>query len=186
MKLTKIKLINWHIFSNQTIVMDGNTLITGENASGKSTLMDAVYYVLSGGDDKHFNKAANEMGKRDLESYLRGKLGSENQMYLRPQSDIIGYVMLEFENRKKNTSVLGVELEIASSIMKKPNFFIVNNYSISESDFIKDKQIVDHRSLKLSFKSTKHPVDDLPDGKRDRLRAIGRDFFKYGNFMYQR
>lgn len=182
MKLTKIKLINWHIFSNQTIVMDGNTLITGENASGKSTLMDAVYYVLSGGDDKHFNKAANEMGKRDLESYLRGKLGSENQMYLRPQSDIIGYVMLEFENRKKNTSVLGVELEIASSIMKKPNFFIVNNYSISESDFIKDKQIVDHRSLKLSFKSTKHPVDDLPDGKRDRLRAIGRDFFKLDNY----
>ena len=85
MKLTKIKLINWHIFSNQTIIINGNTLITGENASGKSTLMDAVYYVLSGGDDKHFDIAANEMGKRDLESYLRGKLGSENKMYLRPQ-----------------------------------------------------------------------------------------------------
>ena len=76
MMLTKIKLINWHIFSNNTIELDGNTLITGENASGKSTLMDAIYFVLSGGDDKHFNKAANELGKRDLESYLRGKLGS--------------------------------------------------------------------------------------------------------------
>lgn len=182
MKLTKIKLINWHIFSNQTIIINGNTLITGENASGKSTLMDAVYYVLSGGDDKHFNKAANEMGKRDLESYLRGKLGSENKMYLRPQSDIIGYVMLEFEDRKKNNVVLGVELEIVSSVMKRPHFFIINHYSISDDDFIKDKQIVDYRDLKLSFKSTKHPVDDLPDTKKDRLRAIGRDFFKLDNY----
>ncbi len=182
MKLTKIKLINWHIFSNNTIELDGNTLITGENASGKSTLMDAIYYVLSGGDDKHFNKAANEMGKRDLESYLRGKLGSENQMYLRPQTDVIGYVMLEFVDVKnKNHFVLGSEMEIVSSVMKKPNFFVINGYSINDEDFIKSKQIVDFRSLKTAFKSTKHPVDDLPDTKKDRKRSIGRDIFKLEN-----
>ena len=60
MKLVKMKLINWHIFSNHTIEFNGNTLITGENACGKSTVLDALYYVLSGGDTKHFNKAANE------------------------------------------------------------------------------------------------------------------------------
>lgn len=182
MKLTKIKLINWHIFHNNTIELDGNTLITGENASGKSTLMDAIYYVLSGGDDKHFNKAANELGKRDLESYIRGKIGSENQMYLRPQTDIIGYVMLEFvDNKNKNHMVLGSEMEIVSSVMKKSNFFVINGYSINDDDFIKDKQIVDFRSLKAAFKSTKHPVDDLPDTKKDRKRTIGRDIFKLEN-----
>ena len=179
MMLTKIKLINWHIFSNNTIELDGNTLITGENASGKSTLMDAIYFVLSGGDDKHFNKAANELGKRDLESYLRGKLGSENQMYLRSGTDVIGYVLLEFtSNKNKNHMVLGAELEIASSVMKKPNFFVINNYSIDDEDFIKNKQIVDYRSLKLALKSTKHPLDDLPDSKKDKKRFIGRDIFK--------
>ena len=183
MKLTKIKLINWHIFSNNTIELDGNTLITGENASGKSTLMDAIYFVLSAGDDKHFNKAANEQGKRDLESYLRGKLGSENQMYLRSGTDVIGYVILEFtDNKNKNHMVLGAELEIASSVMKKPNFFVINNYSINDEDFIKNKQIVDYRSLKLALKSTKHPVDDLPDSKKDKKRAIGRDIFKLENY----
>ncbi|NLB85340.1 MAG: AAA family ATPase, partial [Acholeplasmataceae bacterium] len=35
-KLTKIKLINWHLFSNQTIEINNNTLISGENGSGKS------------------------------------------------------------------------------------------------------------------------------------------------------
>ncbi|UKI50132.1 MAG: AAA family ATPase [Clostridium sp.] len=73
MKLKKIKLINWHIFTNNIIELDGNTLITGENASGKSTLMDAIYFVLSGGDQNHFNKAANESGQRNLETYMRGK-----------------------------------------------------------------------------------------------------------------
>ena len=183
MKLTKIKLINWHIFSNNTIELDGNTLITGENASGKSTLMDAIYFVLSAGDDKHFNKAANEMGKRDLESYLRGKLGSENQMYLRSGTDVIGYVILEFtDNKNKNHMVLGAEIEIASSVMKKPNFFVINNYSINDDDFIKNKQIVDYRSLKLALKSTKHPLDDLPDSKKDKKRFIGRDVFKLENY----
>ena len=49
MKLVKIKLVNWHIFTNHTINLSGNVLITGENASGKSTLLDAIYYVLSAG-----------------------------------------------------------------------------------------------------------------------------------------
>lgn len=182
MKLVKIKLINWHIFTNSTISMDGNTLITGENASGKSTLMDAIYYVLSGGDDKHFNKAANELGKRDLESYLRGKLGSENQMYLRSGTDVIGYVILEFSNNKTSL-VLGVELEIIASVMKKPNFFVINNYSICDEDFVKNKQVVEYRNLKIAFKNSKYSLDPLPEIKKDRKRIIGRDIFKLDNYQ---
>lgn len=183
MKLTKIKLINWHIFSNTTIELNGNTLITGENASGKSTLMDAIFYVLSGGDDKHFNKAANEMGKRDLEGYLRGKLGNENQMYLRSGQDVIGYVLLEFTDIKnQNSMVLGSELEIVSSTMKKPKFFVINHYSICDDDLIKNKQIVDFENLKLSFKSSEHPVDELSETKKERKKAIGRDIFKLDNY----
>ena len=77
MKLTKIKLINWHIFTDITIDVADNTLITGENACGKSTLIDAIYFVLSGGDDKCFNNAANIDARRTIETYIRGKLGNE-------------------------------------------------------------------------------------------------------------
>ena len=45
-KLVKIRLINWHYLSNETIEINGNTLLTGPNASGKSTIMDAITYVL--------------------------------------------------------------------------------------------------------------------------------------------
>ena len=64
-KLVKVRLINWHYLSNETIEIKGNTLLTGPNASGKSTIMDAITYVLTAGDTA-FNLAANDKGKRDL------------------------------------------------------------------------------------------------------------------------
>ena len=45
-KLTKIRLINWHYFSNETIEVVNNVLLTGQNATGKSTILDAITYVL--------------------------------------------------------------------------------------------------------------------------------------------
>ena len=44
--LTKVKLINWHFFTDETIVIDGSTLITGDNGSGKSTLVDAIQVAI--------------------------------------------------------------------------------------------------------------------------------------------
>ena len=81
-KLVKIRLINWHYLSNETIEIKGNTLLTGPNASGKSTIMDAITYVLTAGDTA-FNLAANEKGKRDLRGYVKCKLGMDDKEYLR-------------------------------------------------------------------------------------------------------
>ena len=182
MKLTKIKLINWHIFTNETIELKGNTLITGENASGKSTLMDAIYYVLSGGDQKNFNKAASEGGRRNLETYIRGKLGSEKKPYLRPENDVIGYVILEFEDANtKNTLVLGSEIEIVSATNPKTHFFVINDYKINDEDFIRNKKVIDFRTLKISFKTSEYELDELPTSHIERSRKIGRDIFKLQN-----
>ncbi len=183
MKLKKIKLINWHIFTDHTIEIDGNVLITGENASGKSTLMDAIYYVLSGGDQYHFNKAANEGGQRNLETYMRGKLGSEKNPFLRPQTDIVSYIVLEYEDEKRrHNMVLGCEMEIIASTQPKNHFFVINNYKIKDDDFIKDKQIVEFRSFKMNAKAMKYDFDELPDTKKERRRKLAKDIFKLDDY----
>ena len=36
-KLTKIKLINWHLYNDASIEVKNNIVVCGDNGSGKST-----------------------------------------------------------------------------------------------------------------------------------------------------
>lgn len=109
-KLCRIRLINWHYFINETIEVNGSFLISGENTSGKSTLLDAIQLVLTTNTRK-FNTAANEKSKRDLKGYVRCKIGNENNTYLRKGS-VITYVALEFyEEKTSKYFTLGVKID---------------------------------------------------------------------------
>ena len=110
-RLTKILLINWHMFSCSEIEIKNNVLITGHNGAGKSTLLDAVQYVLTGGSKK-FNLAANEDGARKLEGYVRGRLGMESQENLR-NGDVTTHVALEFFDEEDGRPfVLGAVIDL--------------------------------------------------------------------------
>lgn len=98
--LTKVKLINWHSFTNESFEVYHNTLMTGENSAGKSTILDAIQYVLTVGTCK-FNKAASDIGTRTLESYIRCKTGKEGQEYER-NGDVSCYIALEFYDEKQD------------------------------------------------------------------------------------
>ena len=37
-RLTRIQLVNWHYFENETISLNGTTLISGENTAGTVNL----------------------------------------------------------------------------------------------------------------------------------------------------
>ena len=65
--LTRIRLINWHLFENTTITCQGTTYFIGVNGAGKSTILDAIQFALVGGQrDVKFNQAALSGGKRTL------------------------------------------------------------------------------------------------------------------------
>ena len=40
LNLNKLRLINWHLFSNETENIDNVTFLTGANGTGKSTIID--------------------------------------------------------------------------------------------------------------------------------------------------
>ena len=108
--LTRIRLINWHYFVNETINVSGSFLISGENTAGKSTILDAIQLVLTTNHRK-FNTAANEKSNRDLKGYVRCKTGNEDNAYFRTGS-VITYVALEFyEEKAARYFTLGVKID---------------------------------------------------------------------------
>ena len=137
-KLTKVRLINWHYFANETLHVKNNTLITGQNATGKSTIVDAIAFVLTAGD-QIFNIAANEKSKRDLRGYVKCKLGTDTQEYLREQ-DTTGHVALEFYDEKKEEYfTIGTVIDVFGDIVNPKVIFYEYNGSIEESLFIDDE-----------------------------------------------
>ena len=107
--LCRVQLVNWHFFENERIALNGSTLISGENTSGKSTVLDAVQLVLTTNSRK-FNMAANEKGNRDLKGYVRCKVGNEDEIYHR-KGTVPANVALEFYEEKTDSYfVLGVHL----------------------------------------------------------------------------
>lgn len=96
--LTRVRLVNWHFFSDVTIPIGNFCLFAGDNGSGKSTIVDAIQYAMASDLRKtRFNAASGERrGGRDLSGYVRCKLGSESTDYLR--GDAVAHVMLEFSS----------------------------------------------------------------------------------------
>lgn len=86
-KLTKIKLINWHYFQNETINVDGSFLLSGENASGKSTILDAIQLVLTT-STKSFNLATT-VGEK------RSSVTSKDMCAVRPEKKVTPIIALE-------------------------------------------------------------------------------------------
>ena len=107
--LTKLRLINWYTFIDETIPFKGSTLISGENTQGKTTILDAIQMVLTA-DTHRFNQAANEKSNRSLIGYVRCKLGDDERSYCRT-GYVISHVALEFyDEDKQKYFTIGVVL----------------------------------------------------------------------------
>lgn len=108
--LTRLKLINWHYFSSETIDFKNINLFSGENGAGKSTILDAIQLVLTT-NTRRFNLAANADSSRTLKSYVRGKTGEEGNEYLRKKA-VISYIAIEvYEETKQRYFVIGAKFD---------------------------------------------------------------------------
>ncbi|MFW5794248.1 MAG: ATP-binding protein [Bacillota bacterium] len=170
-KLTKIRLINWHYFANETLEIKNNTLITGQNATGKSTIVDAIAFVLTAGD-QIFNLAANDKSKRDLRGYVKCKLGIDNQEYLR-EGDTTGHIALEFYDEVKDTHfTVGSVIDIIGEIIPPKVIFYQYNDKIKESLFIDDEGII---LTTVNFKKS-NQADKVYLTRREAKLAFRKSF----------
>ena len=137
-KLVRLKLINWHRFTNTTIEFDKSTLISGENGAGKSTLLDAIQFVVIC-STKYFNKAAHENGKRELTGYIRCKTGRENRPYERT-GEISAHIALEFyEEKRDKYFVVGAVVDSSSEGQEKTARYLMDGVRLDDYLFFQGK-----------------------------------------------
>ena len=109
-KLNKTLLINWFNFNHT--VMDWGEInhLTGENRSGKTTIIDAIYMVMNADiKGRYFNAAAREATgrrqKRDLKGYMCKLINTDssgNKIYERDKENFNSYAALEWIDMKEN------------------------------------------------------------------------------------
>lgn len=161
------------MFNHESIDVKGHMLITGQNASGKSTILDAIQYVLSAGSKK-FNKAANDGSRRTLHSYVHGKTGTENEPYLR-EGSVVAHIALEFYDTSENISqVLGVCIESNSASLKNLNEYFYKIDGALDDLWFRDENIVRfYRDLKQTVRHLGLNIDES-NNKQERNRLLSQ------------
>ena len=137
-KLKRMKLINWHRFENCVIDFGETTLLSGENGAGKTTILDAIQFVVICSAN-FFNKAAHDNGKRSLSGYVRCKTGRENKPYERT-GEISAHVALEFyEESRDRYFIVGAVIDSATEGQETAVRYLMDNCRLSEEMFFKGK-----------------------------------------------
>ena len=171
--LRKIRLINWHRFENETIELSKSVLLSGENGAGKSTILDAVQFVMTG-SKANFNKAAHEKGKRNLGSYIRCKTGREDRPYERTGA-ISAHIALEFyEESKKKSFLIGVVMD-SSTEEKEPvtAWYLMENRTLRDEYFFKGRQVRGINSFRTN-KDIKVWAPTIAEARKMMLSRFGR------------
>lgn len=111
-----------------------------KTAAGKSTLLDAIQFVIICSTG-YFNKAAHENGKRKLTGYIRCKTGKENQPYERT-GEISAHVALEFyEESKDKYFIIGAVVDSASEGQETTVRYLMENTRLSDDLFLYGNQV---------------------------------------------
>ncbi|MDY5496749.1 MAG: SbcC/MukB-like Walker B domain-containing protein [Anaerobutyricum sp.] len=172
-KLTRMKLINWHRFTNCTIHFGSSTLISGENGAGKSTLLDAIQFVVNCSSNS-FNKAAHENGKRKLTGYIRCKTGRESRPYERT-GKLSAHVALEFyEESKKRYFIIGAVVDSASEGQETTVRYLIDNKQMEDEMFLNGRHIRSISEFRAANKGIRQWCKTQAEARKMVLARLGR------------
>ena len=183
--LKKVLLINWHSFSKELVEVGNINFLTGKNAVGKSTIVDAIQLVVLGDTrGTSFNKAASEKSGRTVISYLKGEIGSDNdgnKKYLRV-GDFASYVALEFYDDINNTLfVIGLQFDVSGDKLSSHQFIYDGN--IPEQCFVANNKAMEYKTFKdyvtLAYKNVIFPesLTSYKEEMRKKLGQLSQRFF---------
>lgn len=178
-KLVKVRIINWHYFYNTTFTLDQVNFLTGQNAAGKSTLIDAMQVVLLGDTSgRQFNKAASEKAGRTLKGYLKGEIGDDGEgsfKYLR-NGRFSSYIVLEwYDDVNDSYFCTGIVFDIFEDSSEEHHFFILQD-KIPQNDFCSLNVPMSYKQLNeyfaLNYRPTEYWFADTNAQYQEKIKDV--------------
>ena len=172
--LKKVRLINWHRFQDETIEFAESVLLSGENGAGKSTILDAIQFVITC-SKAHFNKAAHEKGSRTLNTYIRCKTGREDKPFERTGA-LSAHIALEFyDEAKKRPFIVGAVMDSATE-EKEPNtaWYLIEKKGLKDEFFKKGNQVKGVSAFRASNKEIQVFAATITEAKKMMKNRFGR------------
>lgn len=157
MQLSRISLVQWHLFGREDLDLSGDTAVLGKNRSGKSTLIDLIQTVMTGGSARYyrFNRSAGESGSRGSERTLRGyclgQLGDGETL----RDAAVTHVALLFEDPDGVRPPVSIGLCVEASSQEEAQ--VIGRY-VAPGVRIHTDMLVE-------------PLDDGPAGAAGQIRA---------------
>jgi len=177
--LKRLLLIHWHYFNHEVIEFEKLNFLTGQNASGKSTIIDAIQLILLGDTSGNFfNKAASGRGNRTLIGYLMGELGDDEgsgYRYIRT-GRFTSYIALEFyDEAKQRYFTAGCCFDVYSE-SDHPKLFFIYNGQLHPQGFLNDsKRPIDIHGLRAFLKENYGGNAETTDvGRSFRTKLYGK------------
>jgi uncharacterized protein YPO0396 len=173
LSLTRIFLHNWHRFQHDVIEVEDSLYLAGHNGSGKSSVLDALQVVLIA-DLVHvrFNSSAQDKSDRNLDTYVRGKLGED--YWLRP-GNTIAYIALEFADPRRELAItLGVCIEAGEGRTPDRTYFILTA-PLEVELFVPNGQPRKRADLRKLLRQRRGAKvhDNVTEYRDDLLNALG-------------
>lgn len=187
--LTRLRLINWHLFANEDMDIKNITFLTGANGTGKSTIIDAIQIVLlADTSGRNFNKAANDRTGRTLSGYLRCETGqtADGQVICLRPGRFTSYIALQFRDDKRNEDfTLGIVFDSYEDDSEEHHFFYLRG-KFPENGFTTKDMLPVELPRPLTYKELSKYFADSYDAKDFRFfdsNLAYHDFLKdlFGN-----
>lgn len=142
----RLLLINWSCFQNEIIELGSSTLFTGVNGTGKTTILDAMLYLLTA--NRQFNKAADDKD-RTVTAYIHGDRKTNGaDRYLRKDA-VTGYIAMEFfDPAAKTYFVVAVCMESKNpQDAADSKWFIFNECRLDDISFYEKEALKEKRFI---------------------------------------
>jgi hypothetical protein len=141
-RLHAIRLVNFHNFIDEMVeIRDGGHLfLLGDNGSGKTTVLDAIHYVMAGGE-LELNAAARLGGRRDGGRTLQGLvLRYDLERGVRNEGGAVAYAAVELVGEGGERLSLGVGTEATTLDAKVTRWGFVVRRPLAEVAFLDDAE----------------------------------------------